>query len=190
MRAADRFQAIKAAAAARPHGTRARYVGARCRCLLCRAANSRYQSERDRAKREMGDRRDLVAANGARQHILALGRRGIGYKSVADAASVSRTITGLIKSGARRRIRRDTAARILAVTTEAIAGGALVPAAGTWRRLDELISRGYSKAQLARWMGYRSPSIQIKRSGKITAATEARVRKLYDAVNAGRLRRA
>ncbi len=27
------------------HGTRARYVFAKCRCLLCRAANSRYQSE-------------------------------------------------------------------------------------------------------------------------------------------------
>ena len=47
-------------AAGKPHGTRIRYVGG-CRCLPCRAANSRYESERQ-AARKLGDWNGLVDA--------------------------------------------------------------------------------------------------------------------------------
>lgn len=113
----------------------------------------------------------------------------MGYKSVADAASVARTIAAGIRSGRRRRIRRDTEARILAVTAEAYADGARVPAGPTWRLLDELIGRGYTRGQIALWLGCKTPALQIKRGGKILAATAARVRKVYGAIEAGRLRR-
>jgi hypothetical protein len=45
-----RLAAVKATCAQKAHGTRARYVGGRCRCMLCRAANSRYQSGRAQAQ--------------------------------------------------------------------------------------------------------------------------------------------
>jgi hypothetical protein len=46
-----------------PHGTRAKYVGDRCRCLRCRAANSRYSCAQDLRKRGPWRIRSL---NGAR----------------------------------------------------------------------------------------------------------------------------
>jgi hypothetical protein len=73
----ERIGAIRPTAAQSPHGTRARYVAAWCRCLLCRAANSRYNCDRDVAKRA-GDYRGLVSAQEARDHILALGKKGSG----------------------------------------------------------------------------------------------------------------
>src|SRR6516165_6198001 len=93
--AQERIAAIRPTAAQSPHGTRARYVAARCRCLLCRAAASRYECERD-ARRRAGDYRGLVSAQEARDHILALGKKGIGYRSVAAAASVARSIVAQI----------------------------------------------------------------------------------------------
>ena len=75
--AQERIAAIRRTAAQSPHGTRARYIAARCRCLLCRAAASRYECERDAARRA-GDYRGLVSAQEARDHILALGKKGSG----------------------------------------------------------------------------------------------------------------
>lgn len=54
-------------AATKQHGTRIRYMGG-CRCLPCRAANSRYECERQA-------RRNLGLANG-RELSSRLGYRG------------------------------------------------------------------------------------------------------------------
>ena len=37
-----RLADLRARAAVKPCGTRAKYIAAKCRCMLCRAANSRY----------------------------------------------------------------------------------------------------------------------------------------------------
>lgn len=66
------------------HGTRAAYKGG-CKCLLCRAANSRYNTARE-AARKHGDTRDLVSAEPVVRHLRKLAARGVGYKSVAAAA--------------------------------------------------------------------------------------------------------
>lgn len=44
-----------------PHGTRARYVATKCRCPLCREANSQYYRARQKA---IADRRDEVKPSG------------------------------------------------------------------------------------------------------------------------------
>jgi len=80
----DQFDAIKAASARQPHGTRARYAGG-CRCLPCRAANSRYECARFRARRE-GDSRGIVDAAKARQHIDELSALGVGRRTIAEAS--------------------------------------------------------------------------------------------------------
>ena len=72
------------------HGTRARYMTG-CKCLRCRAANSNYNTSR-RAAIENGDFRGLVSAERVVAHIKKLSARGVGYKAVADAAGVSRTV--------------------------------------------------------------------------------------------------
>ncbi len=112
--------------ATKPHGTRLKYMGG-CKCMLCRAANSRYETERAVARKN-GDWNGIVDARAARRHILKLSKAGVGYKSVADAASVAHSVVAEIRAGRKLRIRQRTERSILAVTKTAYARGALIDA--------------------------------------------------------------
>jgi transcriptional regulator with XRE-family HTH domain len=181
------FERARASLADKPHGTHARYVSG-CHCFHCRVAHSQYNVERERAK-AAGDFNGIVDATPVREHLRMLSRQGVGYKSVADAAGVSKTILSNILAGRRTRVRARTMRAVLAVDKSAIADHALVPSGPTWRLLDELLERGFSKAQLARWMGSKTPAIQFKRGGLILARTASRVERMYRMVNDGRLYR-
>jgi hypothetical protein len=163
----------------RPHGTRLRYIS-RCRCVPCRAANSRYETARAAARRA-GDWRGIVPADTARAHLLRLSRLGVGYKSVAAAGDVTPSILFAIRTGARKRIRASTERAILAVDEQAIADHALVSPAATWRRIRALLEEGFSKAELARRLGYKTPKLQLGRPGRrrILAATAAKIERFY-----------
>ncbi len=167
-------------AAAKPHGTRIRYVGG-CRCLPCRAANSRYETERA-AQRRMGLGNGLVPAKRARRHLSALSAKGVGRRAVAEASGVSATILMLVKSGRRTQIRSDTERRILAVNTGCASDGALISAQSTWRLIDRLLDEGFSRKELARRLGYRS-GLQLNRA-RITVRNAGRVRRFYDRIMA------
>jgi hypothetical protein len=164
-------------AAEKPHGTRIRYVGG-CRCLPCRMANARYATERAHAIKA-GDTRGIVSAEAARRHIVMLGRRGVGYKTVADSASVARSVVAKIRSGEKTRIRAHTERRILAVTPALLPDSALVSGAGTRRRIAALLEEGYTKAFLARELGAITPALQIATRERVTVKTRARVLALY-----------
>lgn len=146
----------------RPHGDRLRYL-AGCRCQDCRRANTEYEKERARARKN-GDWNGQVPAAAAREHLLKLSAAGIGYKQAADAAKVSATVVAMILNGRRQQIRARTARSILAVGTQAAADGALVDAAPSWKIIDQLLAQGYCKAQLARELGYTNPAIQLGRA--------------------------
>lgn len=171
-------------------GTRTGYR-AGCRCLKCRAANTRYATESE-SRRRSGDTRELVPSKRAATHVRTLGRQGMGYRQVAESAKVAISLVASILAGRRTQIRANTERRILAVQyeIEALGDGTRVPAGPTWRLLNELLERGYTKMQLAVWLGSTSktPSLQIRRD-MVTVATVARVRRLYDDINAGRKRR-
>jgi hypothetical protein len=62
-------------AVGKPHGTRIKYLGG-CRCLLCRAANSRYECDRARLRR-LGLANGIVDAAPARAHLFKLSNVGI-----------------------------------------------------------------------------------------------------------------
>lgn len=181
-----KFDALREAAAKREHGSRARYAGG-CRCLLCRAANSRYECERA-AARSAGDRRDLVSAHEVVAFIRFLGRQGIGYKSVAAAAGCSPTALRLLLDGHRMRVRRHLASRILSVTKDAVADGALISAAPTWRLIRELLDGGYTRVWIARQLGQRGQGLQLGRE-RITARNASKVERLYRLIKAGRISR-
>lgn len=83
-----------------------------------------------------------------------------------------------IRSGKKKRIRRRTEARILAVTAEAVAGGALVPAGPTWRRINRLLEEGFTRAEIARRLGYKRPALQLRKDF-VTAKNAAAVERLY-----------
>jgi len=185
MSAAERIAALKAASTGRPHGLRARYM-AGCRCLVCRAANARYSVERAAAIRA-GDRRGFVPAGRVLRHLRRLSRQGVGYRSVAAAASVSKTMLVAVLGGHRTRLRASTERAVLAVDAGARADRSLIPAGPTWRRIDSLLAEGYTKRQIAEWCGWKR-AIQLPR-GRITARSASRVERVARLIEAGRLRR-
>lgn len=149
-------------ASGREHGDRLRYM-AGCRCSECRRANSRYENARAAARRA-GDWNGIVPAKMAREHIARLSVAGIGRRQVADASGVAKSIVSGIARGDRPNLRASTERAILAVTKEAAADHALTDAGPTWKLLDDLIATGYTKAHLARELGYKVPALQIRRT--------------------------
>jgi hypothetical protein len=122
----------------------------------------------------------LVSAEPARVHMATLSKRGIGYKSIADAASVARSIIAGIARGERSQVRAQALARILAVDEQAAADGARINGAETWRLLRELITAGYRKSRIAELLGARAkhPALQIQR-GRVLATTARKVKLLH-----------
>lgn len=162
--------------AAKPHGTRLRYLGG-CKCLPCRAANSTYAVHRAQAIAK-GQSNRIISAEPARLHILALGKRGMGYKRVADAAGVARSIVAGIRIGRRQNAREESVRSILAVTFKP-SMALLIDARSTWKLLDELIESGYPKRRLAHMLGnVGSDGLQIRRD-VITYRNALKVRALY-----------
>jgi predicted transcriptional regulator len=182
------YKALTEACERCPHGTRARYV-AGCRCLKCREANALYQRQRDKAIKE-GDKRGLVPVWRAIRHIQNLSENGIGYKAVADAAGVSRSVVHRILWGGKKKIRKDTQARILSVDEQAAADHSRIPAGPTWQLLESLIEEGYTRTQIAKWLGSnaKTPALQLKKDF-ITAKKALAVEKLVAKLAAGKLRR-
>lgn len=160
----------------RQHGDRLRYMGG-CRCSDCRRANTAYETARARA-RKAGEWNGLVPADKARAHILKLSEQGIGRDQVADAAGMAATTLNLITRGLRTRLRAMNEKALLAVTPEAIADGARIDARPTWALLENLVATGYSKARLARELGYATRALQISHD-QCKASTALKVERLH-----------
>jgi hypothetical protein len=164
------------------HATRAPYTSG-CRCAACRKANTEYARKRAKAIIFHG-KNNLVSADRARKHLFNLSRRGVGRRAVAAACDVSETVLGEIRVQRKTSIRRYTESRILAVTPEATLDRALIPAKQTWVQIQRLLREGFTKAELARRLGYKSPALQINRK-RVTAANAARVDRFYRSIMAG-----
>lgn len=164
-----------------PHGVRARYTSG-CRCVECRQANRLYA--RKRAKHIIfHGKNDLVQADKSRRHLEYLSRHGVGRRAVADASGVSCTVIAEIRSGSKANVRRETERKILAVTRDAHSDHALIPANRTKRQIEELISEGFTKAEIARRLGYKTKALQIS-AGLITAKTATKIDRFYQAIMA------
>lgn len=174
--AARGLRRIADLAAVRPCGDRLRYM-AGCRCAACRRANTDYENARAKA-RKGGDWNGLVPAAAARAHLAELSKHGIGRRTVQDAASVAGSVLVAIIDGSKTRIRARTERQILAVNTACAADHALIDAGPTWQLLDELTALGYSRAYLARQMGYANPSLQLNRR-RVTVRNAYEVQRLH-----------
>lgn len=172
----DTLAPVQDLGARHPHGVRVRYM-AGCRCLKCRMANSNYETERARA-RKAGDWNGIVDATPARQHIRKLSRQGVGYKLVAEAADLPTSIVFGIRTGDRPRARARTVRKILEVSTACRGDSTLISAKPTWRRIEILLEEGYTKAALAKMLGYDRPALQIGRE-RVTVRNAAKVERLY-----------
>lgn len=161
--------------ASHPHGTRARYVGLKCRCDACRAANTAYYHVIKARGRN-------VSAESARQHLVTLSAQSVGHKSVAAASDVAKGLLQEIMAGARQHIREETERRILAVDRQAAADHAIVDGRRTHRAIAEMLSCGLTKGEIAQRLGYATPALQIK--PRVIPKTEARVLRLLEEVRA------
>jgi hypothetical protein len=164
------------------HGTRVRYMTG-CKCVPCRAANSRYETERALA-RQNGDWNGLVFADRARAHLRILSRRGIGRRLISDACGVSDSMLHEIKKGRKRRIRARTERAILSITDELRGDKTLLDAGPVWAKIDLLLRHGFSRAEIARRIGMRMPKLQLN-SEVVTARSAMRIEKLCATVFAG-----
>jgi hypothetical protein len=173
-----RIKQLQAASQRAAHGTHARYVGGKCRCEECREANRAYEEERQK-RLAQGITNKVISAAKARRHILKLSENGIGYKTLADAAGVGKTIVQEVRLGQRKRIREETERRILSVDETALPESAKIDAAPTWQLINDLVAQGYAKSQIAKWLGSKSPGLQIGKRGVVCASTALAVEKLY-----------
>lgn len=173
------------------HGTRGRYVGLGCRCEACTLANRNYARGRYRAIRLKDDANPIMSATKVRRHLRALTETGIGYRAIAAAAGVRDALVLAVKLGRKRRLRRRAARALLAVD---VAGARrdtqLVDAAPTWRLLDDLLGRGFTRTELARRLGSASktPSLQIRRD-LVLVSTARKVAEIHAAAGAAPPRR-
>lgn len=161
-----------------PHGTRARYVGGKCRCDECRRANREYARSRVGAVPN-----PLVDATEAREHLLRLSAAGIGKLSVAAASDVPCCIVSQVKMGRKTRIRAATARRLLSVDATALADHALLPGGPTRAALRELRRLGLTKTAIASRLGSaaKRPALQLTQP-KVTAKNALKVTRLLAAV--------
>jgi hypothetical protein len=161
-----------------PCGTRAKYVAGGCHCMLCRAANSRYECERA-AARKRGEGNGLVSAARAQAHLRwLLSKHGVGRRAVRAASDVGETTLQEIRSGRKTKIRAQTERRILAVDRLCVSDHALVPARRAWALLKRLKADGYPALRLVRFLGGKSSGLQFGRV-MMTARNVRRVERLY-----------
>ena len=158
-------------------GTRLQYM-AGCKCFKCRSANSAYERQRI-AARKAGDWNGIVDATKARQHLLALRKKGVGRDAVHAASDVAVTVIQEIARGTITRIRARTERKILAVTPACREDGALVSAKPTWRLVALLLEEGFTKLRIARELGQKGRGLQLGKK-QITVRNAARVERLYN----------
>jgi hypothetical protein len=168
----------------RAHGTRAMHTAERCSCDDCKAVHAAYEMRRQR-QTAYGRWNPFVDAAPARAHVQALRDAGMGWRRIADHAGLSQRVVSMLLHGRTgraptKRIRPETAERLLAVTLD-LADRQLVDAAGTRRRIQALVAVGWSQTRLADHLGILVTNlISVTRRDRVTVAKRRAVAKLYD----------
>lgn len=162
------------------HGSRTGYVKG-CRCEPCTEANRADHSQRAAREAQGRPGTDWVSANAARGHLRILAGQGAQAKPLARACGLNiKTVEGLL-SGTTRRIHPATECAVLqtglAQVRLAAEPGTRVPAGPTWELVDDLRSRGWPKAWIAREIG-QSHALQLSRTF-ISAENATRVADLH-----------
>ena len=170
----------------RPHGTRARYAfgpsgsdpANGCRCQPCAHASTTYEKQRRRA-RSRGIPAFIDATETAR-HIDFLTANGVGRRTIAAAAGLSKDTVERIATRQVIRIRPETADRILGVHLGHASPGAYIDAWRALEQIHDLIHEvGMTRQEIAGALGYPSPALQIAKRGRITRENADRVDRLW-----------
>lgn len=161
-----------------------------CTCAHCRETNRAYDARRRRLI-AYGRWEPFTAAAPVREHIKLLAAAGISHRRAAEIAGVPRTTVEHVMYGRpslglppARRIRTETAQAILAVqpAEEHLASGVQVDGTGTRRRLQALVTLGWSERALAEFVGIGHAHLTkvVRGRHEVTAATARKTRAVYD----------
>ncbi len=142
----------------REHGTYAAYTwgiepgpGKGCRCFECSDAAYRYEKARQR-DREAGIE-PYVDNTEAREHLAWLSKNQVGRVAISAKTGLSKTTLWKIATGKVTESREDTIDKIMAVGLHNGAASSLVDAAETWRRIDALMAKGWTKSDIGHAIG-------------------------------------
>jgi hypothetical protein len=171
------------------------YIQHQCRCIPCKADHSARENKRYREKAYGRFDSGLVDAEPVREHMMMLAEFGMGYKRVAKVAGIGTTaartiIWGRQDPGPRngemqKRVSRQTAAALLAVRPdiENLARGARIPARSTHRRLQALVSIGWSQSKLGTQLGVDPGNFYaLMQSDQVTVRRHLQVANLFEAL--------
>lgn len=164
------------------HGKRAGYL-AGCREDDCATANRRYMKKYRLRSLENGGR-TTVPRDRAREHIERLSG-WMSLSAIASAAGTGSSEICRILSGKHPRIKKETEARILALSLSSNPGPSrwlhALPAS---RRIQALIAYGYTYEQISEHTGGYGKSnlrlIAIGARGYVTFAVDQQIRKAYN----------
>lgn len=158
----------------RTHGTNGGYVRG-CRCEACRKAHREYEAAHRKAKADPDS--GYISADRAREHLLFLAEHGLGVGAVNVATDIIPSIIIGIRNGKRTRLQKRTEKKILAVTPDLALDRALVDAAPTWRRINELLAAGNPESVILAALDRTGPITRLGRS-KVTVRTAATIERL------------
>lgn len=171
------------------HGTRNMYVIHKCRGTICRKAATLYEKNRQ-VQRLYGIECDRVDAQPAREHIQYLRDNGISYRQLAKVSGVSHSaITAIIYGRTERghepyaRILPNTAKKILAIkpTMDNMASGRPIDAIGTHRRIQALVTLGYSLQNIGERLNISRANMSgLMTRDQVVVGTARKVRTVYE----------
>lgn len=125
----------------------------------------------------------MVAATEARAHLIALQRRGLGVRAVADASDVPMATVKAVRSGKKLKLRAQTAARLLRVDEKAALDNTLVSAKGMRKDVEKLKKLGFTYREIAARIGSQAKiPVFHHKSSRVFVRTAFKVRKLLEAV--------
>lgn len=133
-------------------------------CDACRLALNAYEKHRKRQlRRPDGYWEPLVPADEARARINELRAQGMSLPSIAAAARIPEMTINAILYGSpgagiapTKRIRKETAASILAAHAGRVPDEMRVPRATTDQYVNDLVAHGYTKRQIAVMVGIKN----------------------------------
>jgi hypothetical protein len=141
---------------------------------------TRYQKMYYNAK-VRGLHTSLIDAAPIRAHALALTSVGMTPVMIAAAAGCSRDTVDNLLNGEYAQVRRETAARVMAVTTKPHPEQALCLAVGALRRVQALNTLGWSLRFIAARLSMPEQSLwKTLRRTQMTYTTWAAIRDTYD----------
>lgn len=172
------------------HGTRQAYVIDQCRCRPCRDALSAIRRQENKLKAYGRYDVGRVPIEPIQEHIRHLQANGISVKQLAKLTGLSLSTLGAIIWGRHERagqtytrVTKPTAAKILAIQPrpESMAAGRPIDATGTRRRLQALMTLGYSKQELGRRLQVTPSNMtSLMKRDQVTASTARKSTALYD----------